>query len=161
MRILLILCLGLLQGCGFHLRGALELPPEKRAIALQGIPLNHPFAGDLRAILALFHGELVTDPKLAGSVLVISDIQEDRRVLSLDQNGKAVEFELILRLRFEARAPDGKVLIPPEPIAAHRVYLNPQLDVIGKAVEEGVIWEEMRRETAQALLRRLRKALEG
>ncbi len=161
MRIVLILCLGLLQGCGFHLRGALELPPEKRVIALQGIPLNHPFAGDLRAILASFQGELVTDPKLAGSVLVISDIQEDRRVLSLDQNGKAVEFELILRLRFEARAPDGKVLIPAEPIAVHRVYLNPQLDVIGKAVEEGVIWEEMRRETAQALLRRLRKALEG
>nr|BAL52443.1 LPS-assembly lipoprotein [uncultured Gammaproteobacteria bacterium]BAL54501.1 LPS-assembly lipoprotein [uncultured Gammaproteobacteria bacterium] len=161
MRLVLILVLGLLQGCGFHLRGALELPPEKRVIALLGIPLNHPFAGDLRAILALSQGELVSDPKLAGSVLVVSDLQEDRRVLSLDQNGKAVEFELVLRLRFEARAPDGKVLIPREPMAVHRVYLNPQLDVLGKAVEEGVIWEEMRQEAAQALLRRLRHVLEG
>ncbi len=161
MRVLLILWLGLLQGCGFHLRGAVELAPEKRVIALQGIPLNHPLAGELRQILALSQGELVTDPKAASSVLVVSEVQEDRRVLSLDQHGKAIEFELVFRLRFEARAPDGKILIPPEPIAIHRVYLNPQLDVIGKAVEEGVILEEMRREAAQTLLRRLRKVLEG
>lgn len=161
MRLVLILWLGVLPGCGFHLRGALELPPEKRVIALQGIPLNHPFAGEIRQILALSQGELVADPKAAGSVLVVSEVQEDRRVLSLDQNGKAIEFELIFRLRFEAHAPDGKLLIPPEPIAIHRVYLNPQLDVIGKAVEEGVIREEMRREAAQTLLRRLRKVLEG
>ncbi len=149
-----------LAGCGFHLRGVVELPPEKRVIALYGLPLTHPLASELRQLLALSQGELVTDPKAAASVLVISDIQEARRVLSLDQNGKAVEFELILRLRFEARTPAGKVLIPPEPIAIHRVYLNPQLDVIGKAVEESVIRAEMQREAAQTLLRRLRKVLE-
>lgn len=161
MRVLLILWLGWLSGCGFHLRGALELPPEKRVIALQGIPLNHPFAGEIKQILAMSQGELVADPKAASSVLVVSEVQEDRRVLSLDQNGKAIEFELIFRFRFEARAPDGKILSPPEPIAIHRVYLNPQLDVIGKAVEEGMIWAEMRQEAAQALLRRLKKVLEG
>jgi LPS-assembly lipoprotein len=161
LRIVLLCCLGVLEGCGFHLRGAVELPPERRVIALQGIPLNHPFVAELRAILALARGELVADPKVAGSVLVISDLQEDRRVLSLDPNGKAVEFELILRLRYAIHAPDGKLLAPAEPIAIHRVYLNPQLEVIGKAVEEEVIRAEMRQDAAQALLRRLKKTLEG
>ncbi|MCX8048919.1 MAG: LPS assembly lipoprotein LptE [Methylohalobius sp.] len=161
MRLFWILCLGLISGCGFQLRGAVELPPEKRLIALQGVPSSHPFANELRAALALSGGEVVADPKVASSVLFISDLKEDRRVLSLDEHGKAVEFELIFRLRFAVQAPDGKLLIPPQPIAVHRVYLNPQLDVIGKAVEEGVIYEEMRREAAYAVLRRLRKVLEG
>ncbi|MBN2701521.1 MAG: LPS assembly lipoprotein LptE [Methylohalobius sp. ZOD2] len=159
--VFLLLWLGLLGGCGFHLRGAVELPPEKRVIALQGIPLNHPFASYMQQILAYSGGRLVADPQEAATVLVIPEIREDRRELSLDENGKAIEFELIYRLRFEARTPDGEVLAPMQPLALHRIYLNPQVQVIGKAEEEAIIREEMRREAVHTVMRRLRKILEA
>ncbi len=156
----LLLALLLLPGCGFHLRGAVQLPPDKRAVALQGLSLDHPFARDLAMFLALVEGRLTADPAQAGSVIVVHGIDQRRRVVSLDEHGKAIEFELIYQVRFEARTPDGKPLLPPQRITLRRIYLNTQLQAIGKAEEESLIREEMRREAARTLLRRLQRALE-
>ncbi len=160
MRLLpLLLVWLLLSGCGFHLRGAVALPPDKRVIALAGVDLDHPFARDLQRLLALVEGRLTTDPQEAGSVVVVHQIHQDRRIVSLDEHGKAIEFELIYRVRFEARKPDGTVLLPLQAITIRRIYLNPQFQIIGKSQEEGVIREEMRREAARILLRRLQRSL--
>lgn len=150
-----------LSGCGFHLRGAVDLPPDKRVIALQGIGLDHPFAHDLQLFLDLVKGRLVTDPAKAGSVIVIQNIREGRRVVSLNENGKAIEFELTYRVQYEIRGPDGKVLSPSRTIRIHRIYLNTQLQVIGKSQEESVIRQEMRHEAARTLLRRLQSVVGG
>ncbi|BCX87930.1 LPS-assembly lipoprotein [Methylomarinovum tepidoasis] len=160
MRLMPLLIVLLLAGCGFHLRGAVELPPDKRVVALQGIGLDHPFARDLAMFLALVEGRLTGDPSQAGSVVVIHGIDQRRRVVSLDEHGKAIEFELIYKVRFEARTADGKPLLPLQTITLRRIYLNTQLQAIGKAEEESLIREEMRREAARTLLRRLQRALE-
>ena len=160
MRLLPLLLVWLiLSGCGFHLRGAVALPPDKRIIALAGMSLDRPFARELQRLLDLVEGRLTRDPKEAGSVVVVHQIQQDRRIVSLDEHGKAIEFELIYRVRFEARKPDGGVLLPMQTVTIRRIYLNPQFQIIGKSEEEGVIREEMRREAARTLLRRLRRVL--
>lgn len=160
MRLLpLLLAWLILNGCGFYLRGAVALPPDKRIIALAGISLDHPFARDLHRLLELVGGRLVSDPREAGSVVFIHQVQENRRIVSLDEHGKAIEFELIYRVRFEAREPDGTVLLPMQTITIRRIYLNPQFQIIGKSEEEGVIRREMQREAARTLLRRLQRAL--
>ncbi len=160
MRLLpLLLAWSLLSGCGFHLRGAVDLPPDERVVALAGIGLDRPFARELQRLLDLVEGRLTRDPKEAGSVVVVHQIQQDRRIVSLDEHGKAIEFELIYRVRFEARKPDGGVLLPMQTVTIRRIYLNPQFQIIGKSEEEGVIREEMRREAARTLLRRLRRVL--
>ncbi len=160
MRLLpLLLAWSLLSGCGFHLRGAVDLPPDERVVALAGIGLDRPFARELQRLLELVEGRLTRDPKEAGSVVVVHQIQQDRRIVSLDEHGKAIEFELVYRVRFEARKPDGRVLLPMQTITIRRIYLNPQFQIIGKSEEESVIREEMRREAARTLLRRLRRVL--
>ncbi len=160
MRLLpLLLFWSILSGCGFHLRGAVALPPDKRVVALAGIGMDRPFARELQRLLDLVEGRLTRDPKEAGSVLVVHQIQQDRRIVSLDEHGKAIEFELVYRVRFEARKPDGRVLLPMQTITIRRIYLNPQFQIIGKSEEESVIREEMRREAARTLLRRLQRAL--
>ncbi len=148
-----------LNACGFHLRGVVDLPPEKRVIALQGIRLNHPFARDLQLFLDLVKGKLVTDPGSAGSIVIIHETHEGRRVVSLNENGKAIEFELTYRVRYEIRSPRGKLLLPTRTIKIRRIYLNTQLRVIGKSEEEAVIRKEMRREAARTLLRQLQTVL--
>ncbi len=155
---ILILLLSL-SGCGFHLRGAVELPPDKKVIALQGIDLNRPFARDLQLFLDLVEGRLVSNPRNAGSVIVIHDIREGRRVVSLDQNGKAIEFELTFRVQYDIRTPEGEILSPLRTLNVRRIYLNTQLQVIGKSEEASVIRREMRREAARTLLRHLQKVL--
>ncbi len=159
MKFLLIAWLLLLTGCGFHLRGAVELPQDKRRIALQGIPMNHPVARDLSQMLAFSKARLVADPAKADVVLRILEIRQDRRVLSLDENGKAIEFELIYRIRFNLLTPDNKTILPPQLVDLHRNYLNTQLQVIGKAQEESLLRQEMRREAVRTILRRMQTAL--
>ena len=159
LRIPVMMLLLALSACGFHLRGAVELPPDKKVIALQGIDVNNPFARDLQLFLDLVEGKLVEEPEQAGSVIVIHNIREGRRVVSLDQNGKAIEFELTFRVQYEIRSPDGEILSPQRTITIRRIYLNTQLQVIGKSEEESVIRREMRREAARTLLRHLEKVL--
>ncbi len=159
MKLLLIAWLLLLTGCGFHLRGAVDLPEDMRRIALQGIPLNHPVARYMKQDLAFSRAALVTDPAKADVVLRILEIREERRVLSLDEHGKAIEFELIARIRFELLTPDNKVILPPQLVDLHRNYLNTQLQVIGKAQEESLLRQEMRREAVRTILRRIQSAL--
>ncbi len=158
-RIPILILLLSLSSCGFHLRGAVELPPDKKVIALQGIDLNRPFARDLQLFLDLVEGKLVSNPQSAGSVIVIHDIREGRRVVSLDQNGKAIEFELTFRVQYDLRSPEGKILSPLRTITIRRIYLNTQLQVIGKSEEASVIRREMRREAARTMLRHLQSVL--
>lgn len=149
----------ILAGCGFKLRGAVELPENRRNIALAGIEWNHPLAQDLQETLALSNGQLVQDQKQAQSLLRILEIGQDKQVLSLDENGKAIEFELLYRVRFDMLDPKGQPIMAPQDVEIVRTYLNPQLQIIGKSQEEDLLRDEMRKEAVRTMLWRIQRAL--
>lgn len=152
--LLLLVIAGLFSGCGFRMRKPVELPPGMNKIFVKGLPSGGPFASHLNQTMQLSNGRVTNDLAAAGLVLNVFGNRLNRRVVSLSQTGKANEYELTYRLDYELQSPDGKTILPRQTIQVIRDYFNPQVNVIGKSAEEGVIRNEMYKEAARTLLRR-------
>jgi LPS-assembly lipoprotein len=147
-----------IAGCGYHLRGAFELPKELKTMALQGdSPSLHE---QFTRIVQSSGGVLADSPQKAGLLIKIYDEQMQRRTLSLSSRGRANQFELHYHLKYEIAKGDA-ALLTPQPLDIRREYFNDQQDIIAKDIEEGVIRKEMHQQAVRTILNRMRMALEA
>lgn len=153
---LLVGCSLLLGGCGFHLRGAVELPPAMEAAQITGVPAGNAIYGEIRRTLVAAGGGVVSDPEQASARLEVLGEDFDRRVLSVDSTGKVSEYELTYRLRYRLLAPNGEVLVAPQSINMTRDYRYNTANVLGTEEEATQLQQEMRRLAVRQMLRRLR-----
>ncbi len=154
-------CLPLLfsfSGCGFHLRGVVEIPPDLNPLYIQAKPGSRVRS----ALLDRLQGSQVRPAKSAEAARVIVRIlQESKasRVTAVDENNKVVASELFLHLRFDATDGQGKTLVPVQSLQLSRTYENPDVQVLGKEQEANLIYEDLAQEGAERILYRLRAAL--
>lgn len=149
----------LTSACGYHLRGAYDLPKGMKTIFLQGGSTT--LREQLKTVLNSSSGQLVTSPDKADIVLRVSKDEIDRRVLSLSERGRSNDIELAGHLEFEVIDPKNGVLVEREPIDFRREYFNDQQDVIAKDNEETVIRKEMYQQVVRTMINRSRAALEA
>jgi len=153
--LLLVTCNLSLTSCGFHLRGAVELPPGMEAVALQGIAANTPLAAEIRFALEGGGGALVESVAAARSVLVIEGERFDRRVATVDSGGRVSAYELTYRLTFQLRSPEGEPLVEQQTVTVVREYLHDADNVLGGGREEEALRREMRRFAVRRMVQRL------
>ena len=144
--ILLAGCLMLtLAACGFQLRGSSALPEE---MSITFIKNNKPygtlmddFAEALRA-----HHVVVTDVRSeATAVLEIIGNRWDRDVLSVNNSGKVLEFQLRQTVQFSVETIDNLPLVDPQTVTMVRDYLYSNTDVLSKDREELVVRRDLQR----------------
>jgi LPS-assembly lipoprotein len=147
----------LLASCGYHLRGAYDLPKEMHNIFLQGGSgnLHEQFLSSLKSS----GGQLVNSPDKADMVIVVVRDTIERRTLSLSERGRSNEIELAGSLEFELRDAKNHELLPRETLTFRREYFNDQQDVIAKDNEESVIRNEMYQQVVATIINRGRTAL--
>ncbi len=151
---LLVVAAVLIHGCGFHLRGSVELPEAMARTYIQGSTWD-PMVIELR--YALRSAGVTVAEEAADSTAVFRLLGHDfnRRTLSVDGDGKVVEYELHLRVRFDVTDPQSQALVPEQTIDLVRGYLNPDTQVLGKQQEQDTLRREMQRDMAQRILDRL------
>ncbi len=147
-----------LTACGYHLRGAFDLPKGMKSIFLQGGSQN--LREQLITALKSSSGQLASTPDSADIILRISRDTIERRVLSLSERGRSNEIELAGQLEYEILDKQNKVLVEKTPIDFRREYFNDQQDVIAKDNEEVVIKNEMYQQVVKSIINRGRTALE-
>ncbi|HEC15205.1 MAG TPA: hypothetical protein ENI99_01315 [Sedimenticola sp.] len=155
----ILLALAALQGCGFHLRGSAQLPPSISPLRIHGLADLDPLRNDLRQVLTEA-GLRVTDKQAdAGSILQIYKQDRNRRVLSVDERGKVVEYELHYGLEFDLVDGDGTRLVEKQDVGVQRAYVNPQTGILGKEQEEALMNRDMRLDLARRIVERLQEQL--
>ena len=143
-----------IAGCGFHLRGAYDLPEHLSPLYLDKESMSLLLFKELRSTLKASGAELTDDPETAASILKISREQKTRDVISVDTLGRAREYRLIYRLAFTLRA-SGEAVIENSNIQLTRNLLfNPEA-VLGVAEETENIYRDMVRDSAGLILLRL------
>ena len=160
----LILCAGIMAlftGCGFRLRGSIDLPVELTEVAIQGTRPNGELGVALRNGLSRVGGQVVDSVGSARSVLVITQDSSERRVLSVDSIGQANEYELAYTLGFRLDDPDGTNRVVPQSINLRRQYRFDPNQTLAKADEEGRLVREMREDAVRQMLRRLKAGLDN
>ncbi|MBI5450935.1 MAG: hypothetical protein HY940_06215 [Gammaproteobacteria bacterium] len=144
----------LLSACGFHLRGmaagSLALPPV--LLAGEDSQLN----SDVASALKRSRVEVVQDKTMAGLVIWLGPVTQERRVLSVSSAGKVQEYELHYALTFSVVDTQGREQMPSQVINVRRDYLFSETEVLAKAEQEQSLYTDMYREALSELIVRLR-----
>ena len=162
MRTILLLAVLLLTSCGFHLAGSRPLPEPLRSVYIDVITPYRVSKPQLESALRtrlLRRGAQVTGSlSAAKSVLRLSDLTETRQVLSVDPFGKAVEYQLTTRVRYQLLG-ESQVLIAPEELQVSRDYSFNAQQVLAKEAEEARLQAFMQDELAELLLLKMEAVL--
>lgn len=158
-RILLptLLTLLVLQGCGFHLRGAVILPDEMEATWVDGSGVSVELVRSVREGVRRTNGGVVSGESDATAILELSNETFSRRVATVDSStGKVSEYALDYQVDWKLRSVDG-ALLDQGHLKQKESYKYSGTEVLGKEQEEKYLREVMIREAVRDLLRALRR----
>ncbi len=149
----------LLTACGYHLRGAIQLPEALQKIYVRGASaeLTNAIARTFRSA----SGELVATAAEAGMILNVINEDYQRRTISIDSSGYSNEYDLVYRLTFDLLDNQGAVLISAQTIEVSRSYFNEQSSntVLSKGNEEAVLRKELYSQAVRSVIDRARAEL--
>ena len=154
-----LLALALVTGCGFRLRGQVELPPAMRTTYIK---VNRPAGtppGTLERALESFlkaNGvTITTDPKQATATLEIVNQEKTSRTTGATRTGVSRLYTLTYNVDYRIVLPDGKTLLPQTRASVSRDILYPESAVFSKSQGEQVAYRQMEYEVVRAIFYRL------
>lgn len=142
-----------LAGCGFHLRGVHTLPFDTLAV-----PGNTALRVDIkRAVESGTNAVLADDRKDADAVLEITREAREKVILSLTTKGRVREYQLRYLVKYRVVRTQGGLFVPPTTVVLTRdITFNDE--ILAKESEEVQLYDDMRRDFVQQLMRRLATA---
>lgn len=144
-----------LAGCGFHLRNAIRLPDAVGPVRVVARDPYSPLAQSLaRALDRAGAVAAQADDPNATTLRILSEQWGDIP-LSVDARGRSQEYTLRHAVVFVMRRADGTVVVPQQAIELSRDYLAIPSQSIGVDSEREILADELRREMAAAILRRI------
>lgn len=138
--------------CGFQLRGSYALPYSTVHVTSTG---SSVVAGQIRRELLDTQTRLVNTTKDADATLTILEERRDRQVLSLSGAGRAQEYELRVRVRYQFVDQNGEVIIPTSELNLIRILVYKVNQVIASQQEEAMLYQDMERDASGQILRRM------
>jgi LPS-assembly lipoprotein len=144
-----------LAGCGFHLRGAADLPFSSMYVpsATSGIALD--LARNIRAGTNV---KLVDDAKQADAIVELTGETRGKEILSLTGTGRVREFRLRYRVGFRVHDGKGNEFVPPSTLELTRDVTFNDSQVLAKESEEQLLYRDMQSDMVQQIMRRLSSA---
>jgi len=116
------------------------------------------FIKELRRNLEMNKVQLVATPEKADVVLDIVAEFPDKQILSLDASGRVNEFQLFYRISLRAYDLKKQDWIPAEEFVMHRNFPYDNNNVLAMQAEEALLYQSMRKDMVQQIVRRLSRA---
>lgn len=147
----LALGLSLLAGCGFHLRG---LSAPLAPLSFASISLQETGSLNEALKVALQRDGRLSLRSPAEAVFRITGEETRKDILTINRGGKVNEYLLVYRAEATVqRRQDDSPL--PLSVVVRRELSYSDAGVLGKEREEAMLWDDMRRDAAEQLVRRL------
>lgn len=147
----LLLTLLSIAACGFHLRGAPQLPPQMARTYIDTEDRYSLFYRLLRQELAAAGVVLVDSAAEADAVFSILSDETDQRVLSVSARNVPREYEVYYSVYFTVQSNDG-LLLEPQLQTGTRDYTYDETQVLGKSREEELLREAIARDLVRIIL---------
>ena len=145
------LLLAAITACGFQLRGVANLSFKSLHIQGKKLTISRDLAQNFKT-----NGIKVLD-SVEGAELVLDLVSErnEKRILSLSGGGLVREFELLYTASFRTRGADSPLFSPVQSVQLRRDFSYNDNALLGKAEEEERLNNDMRKDAAREILRRL------
>lgn len=153
---LLIALTLLTTACGWHLRGALILPPDLSSMYISARDTHSGVAADLKRTLESNKVEVTQSSSQAQMTMHIIEERNDRRTAAVSSGGLASEYELTMEVLYKITDSDNNILVPERTATVIRSYSFDPNTVTSAAQEERMLREEMRNDIIQQMARSLR-----
>lgn len=155
-RLLVSLALAvLLAGCGFHLRNQIALPDDLGPVLVTS---NVRYSQLTDTVKRGLEGSGATmapdDAKNVATLRILSERWGDAPI-AIDELGRAQEYSLRYAAIFVFNKADGTTLVPQQVVELSRDYVSPPQDATGTSTEREILADELRREMAASILRRI------
>lgn len=158
-----LLCLWVvlqLGACGFHLRGAVELPSEVRQLALEDTATGTELMPVIKLQLRRNGITPLESSEQAKLILVVNSEDYKRRVLTVSSVGQVQEFELAYNVDYSIKnVDDPGASLMRQSLSIKRDLRFSVDEVLGKASEEARLKQDMVLAAAERILRRLPNAV--
>ena len=139
--------------CGFRLRGSYSTP--FKTLYLQ-MPENSYLAVRLRQeLLAGSDVTIVNTPSEAEAILELLSDSRSRDVLSINDTGRAREYEITLSLSFRVSNPSGIDYMEAVTLTASRDLTYSESDFLSREKEEAFLYRDMEADLVNQLMRRI------
>ena len=163
LRLLLLTILSAtLLACGFHLRGAVELPPALKETRIVGVAEFAPLRLELKKVLTNAGAKVLpATATVSLSTITISNELYNRRALSVDSQGRVAEYGLMYSFNFQVSDAAGKALVASQKIELNRNYRFDPNAVLAKDTEETQLRADMTNFAVRQLMRRIDAALKS
>jgi len=148
----------LLVGCGFHLKGYHQASPNLDGLFIVQMD-DGGLVREIRQQLLVSGVKLAATAEQSKNLLRILQEQFSQRVISVDANGKVLEYELLMQASFSVAATGD-----PEPPTPRRLELTRQLtfsgtDELGRRNEAELMRSDMQTDMASQIIRQLQAQL--
>jgi len=169
--ILVASLLGLLSSCGFRLRGDVEVPAVLASVHITGVAEYADLNQELKRVLQRSGSQITKTRETAKSVINISGEQWRKRVLSVDTQGRAAEYEINYRFLFsveevstdeikdQEKPVSDTLLVKQQKIDLTRDFRFDPNNVLATEAEEKQIRLEMVRFAVRQMMRRIKSSL--
>lgn len=145
----------LVQSCGFHLRGLVEMPPELDSIYIEGGLPNSQMREILRQKLIGSKVNVLERREKSGAVLRILNDKITRRIASVNTVGQPNEYELKYSLSYQLEDGQGRALLASREISLLRTYRYDPNNILSVEEEAQRIKLEMARSAVNQMLRQI------
>ena len=154
---LIILSLSLLS-CGYTLRGKLVLPDDIKNVAII-TDVYSPISREINLLLTNI-GIETTNRKLSDAyqIEIISEIH-NKRQLSINQDGRVNEYELVFTVRFKINSPIENGI--GDSVVLYRDYQFDESRILGTTDREEEIKNEMVSTAASIVVNKLKAKIES
>jgi LPS-assembly lipoprotein len=169
--IVILALLGLVSACGFRLRGDIEVPPVLKNVNISGVAEFAELHQELKRVLQRSGSQVTASREQAESIINITGEEMKKRVLSVDTQGRAAEYELNYQFTFSVvennkgqsgnqdQSVNNRILVPPQKINFTRDFRFDPNNVLATDAEEKQIRLEMVRFAVRQMMRRIRSSL--
>ena len=122
-------------------------------------PADNPLTTELRRTMeGAPHLNLVDNATTAQIVLDVTNVADEKQVLSLSGGGRVREFLLIKRATIGAHDASGNDWLPTAHVEARRSYTFNEAEVLAREAQEQRLLKEMQTDVVQQIVRRLQAA---
>jgi LPS-assembly lipoprotein len=141
------------QGCGFHLRGQVSLPPAFASTYVKST--DAALQTQVEEVLRISGTRPVSSATGATAIVNISDVQYEPVVRTVDERGKVSGYLLTYSVSYGAVDAAGNTLLDSQRIHLQRDYNFDPEQVLAKESEELFLRQDMEKDAAQQIVRQL------
>lgn len=144
----------LTTACGFHLRGTVEVPKNIDRLYISALDTKGALITELRQQLKTNRVSLTEDPLAANYSLNILDEGREKRTAGVGGDALSSAYEITLKANYEITIKNNPYPIKAVAISVRSFNYN-TASINSATQEENLLDNEMRRDLAQQMLRRL------